>query len=62
MKEKLRMTSTVWDSLPERNRQQLMVILGEMAYNAVKSAHTGGRMNDENKTDELSLRPLFPFR
>lgn len=62
MKEKLRITSTVWDSLPERNRQQLMVILGEMAYNAVKSAHTGRRMNDENKTDELSLRSLFPFR
>ena len=41
MKEKLRVSATVWDNLPERNRQQLMVILGEMAYNALKSAHTG---------------------
>ncbi len=49
MKEKLRVTSTVWENLPENNRRQLMVILGEMAYNAVKSAHTRRRNTDEDK-------------
>jgi hypothetical protein len=50
MKEKLHVSATVWDNLPESNRQQLMVILGEMAYNALKSAHTGKRKTDEYKT------------
>ena len=50
MKEKLRVSAAVWENLPESNRQQLMVILGEMAYNAFKTAHTGKRKTDGYKT------------
>ncbi len=35
MKEKLRVSVAIWNNLPKSNRQQLMVILGKMAYNAL---------------------------
>jgi hypothetical protein len=60
MKEKLRVTATVWDNLPESNRQQLMVILGEMAYNAVKSVHTGRRKIDGYHTNDFSFHARLP--
>jgi hypothetical protein len=60
MKEKLRVSATVWDNLPESNRQQLMVVLGEMAYNAVKSAHTGKRKIDGYNTVNNFPHVQFP--
>lgn len=60
MKEKLRVSATVWDNLPERNRQQLMVILGEMAYNALKSAHTGKKKTDGDTTTSKFSHSQFP--
>jgi hypothetical protein len=60
MKEKLHVSATIWDNLPESNRQQLMVILGEMAYNAMKSAHTGKRKTDGYNKASNFPHPQFP--
>jgi hypothetical protein len=60
MKEKLRVSAAVWDNLPESNRQQLMVILGEMAYNALRSAHTGKKKTDGYNTTSNFPHAQFP--
>ena len=60
MKEKLHVSAAVWDNLPESNRQQLMVILGEMACNALRSAHTGKRKTDGHNTPSNFPHAQFP--
>lgn len=62
MKEKLRVSAEIWNNLPESNRQQLMVILGEMAYNALKSAHTVKGKTDGYHTTYNLLHTQFPSR
>jgi hypothetical protein len=60
MKEKLHVTAMDWDKVPESNRHQLMTILGEMAYNAVKSNQTVRRKADEGNTTYFSPYVLHP--
>jgi len=54
MKEKLRVTAMDWDKIPKSDRRQLMAILGEMAYNAVKSNQIVRRKTDEDNTTYFS--------